>query len=298
MSTVKPPDIDLGQYKFGWHDPANYVFEPKRGLNADVVREISFLKGEPEWMLKFRLRALEIFERKPMPQWGGDLGEIDFQNIFYFIRSSEKQSTDWDDVPSDIKNTFDRLGIPEAEQKYLSGVSAQYESEVVYHSLREDLEKQGRHLLRHGHGAARARGPVPRALGDGDPAGRQQARRPQLGRVVGRFVHLGAAGRAGRDPAAGLLPHQRREHGPVRADAHHLRARLLRALRRGLHRAGLHQRLACTRPWSRSSSRKARAAATRPSRTGRPTSSTWSPSGRRPTRTPPWSGSTATSAPS
>ena len=143
MSTVKPPDIDLGQYKFGWHDPANYVFEPKRGLNADVVREISFLKGEPEWMLKFRLRALEIFERKPMPTWGGDLDEIDFQNIFYFIRSSEKQSTDWNDVPTDIKNTFDRLGIPEAEQKYLSGVSAQYESEVVYHSLREDLEAKG-----------------------------------------------------------------------------------------------------------------------------------------------------------
>ena len=143
MSTIKPPDIDLGQYKFGWHDPANYVFEPKRGLNADVVREISFLKGEPEWMLKFRLRALEIFERKPMPDWGGDMSGIDFQNIFYFIRSSEKQSTDWNDVPADIKNTFDRLGIPEAEQKYLSGVSAQYESEVVYHSLREDLESKG-----------------------------------------------------------------------------------------------------------------------------------------------------------
>ena len=94
-------------------------------------------------MLKFRLRALEIFERKPLPDWGGDLTQIDFQNIFYFIRSSEKQSTDWNDVPSDIKNTFDRLGIPEAEQKYLSGVSAQYESEVVYHSLREDLDKKG-----------------------------------------------------------------------------------------------------------------------------------------------------------
>jgi Fe-S cluster assembly protein SufB len=143
VSTVKPPDIDLGQYKFGWHDPANYVFEPKRGLNADVVREISFLKSEPEWMTKFRLRALEIFERKPLPDWGGDLTQIDFQNIFYFIRAAEKQGKDWDEVPADIKNTFDRLGIPEAEQKYLSGVSAQYESEVVYHSIREDLEKKG-----------------------------------------------------------------------------------------------------------------------------------------------------------
>ncbi|WP_334145012.1 Fe-S cluster assembly protein SufB [Rhabdothermincola sp.] len=143
MSTVKPPDIDLGQYKFGWHDPANYVFEPKKGLNADVVREISMLKGEPEWMTKFRLRSLEIFERKPLPTWGGDLSTLDFQDIYYFIRASEKQGKDWDEVPADIKNTFDRLGIPEAEQKYLSGVSAQYESEVVYHSIRKDLEEKG-----------------------------------------------------------------------------------------------------------------------------------------------------------
>ena len=179
-----------------------------------------------------------------MPDLGRRPGRIDFQNIFYFIRSSEKQSTDWNDVPADIKNTFDRLGIPEAEQKYLSGVSAQYESEVVYHSMREDLDKQGRHLLRHGHGAPRARGPLPRALGHDHPARRQQARRAELGRVVGRLVHLGAAGRAGRHPAAGLLPHQRREHGPVRAHADHLRARLVRALRRGLHGAGVLERLA------------------------------------------------------
>jgi len=139
----KTPDIGIGPYQFGWHDPTNYVFEPKRGLNADVVREISFLKGEPEWMTNFRLRSLEIFERKPMPSWGGDLSEIDFQNIYYFIRASEKQGRDWDEVPEDIKNTFDRLGIPEAEQKFLSGVSAQYESEVVYHSIKEDLTAKG-----------------------------------------------------------------------------------------------------------------------------------------------------------
>jgi Fe-S cluster assembly protein SufB len=143
VSTTKTPDLEFGQYKFGWHDPANYVFEPKRGLNADVVREISFLKQEPEWMTKFRLRALEIFERKPLPTWGGDLSEIDFQNIYYFIRASERQGRDWEEVPEDIKKTFDRLGIPEAERKFLAGVSAQYESEVVYHSIKEDLERKG-----------------------------------------------------------------------------------------------------------------------------------------------------------
>jgi len=144
VSTTTPPELEgMGQYKFGWHDPANHVFTPKKGLSADVVREISALKDEPEWMTKFRLRSLEIFGRKPMPTWGADLDPIDFQDIYYFIRASEKQGRNWDEVPEDIKNTFDRLGIPEAEQKYLSGVSAQYESEVVYHSIREDLEKKG-----------------------------------------------------------------------------------------------------------------------------------------------------------
>ena len=144
MSTTTPPELEgMGQYKFGWHDPANYVFEPKKGLNPDIVREISFLKNEPEWMTKFRLRALEIFDRKPMPNWGGDLTQMDFQDIFYFIRASDRQERDWDDVPEDIKKTFDRLGIPEAERKFLSGVSAQYESEVVYHSIKQDLTDKG-----------------------------------------------------------------------------------------------------------------------------------------------------------
>jgi len=144
VSTSTPPELeDFGQYKFGWHDPRTSVFTPKRGLSADVVREISGIKDEPEWMTRFRLRALEIFERKPMPTWGGKHSEIDFQNIYYYIRASEKQGRSWDEVPDDIKKTFDRLGIPEAERKFLSGVSAQYESEVVYHSIREDLERQG-----------------------------------------------------------------------------------------------------------------------------------------------------------
>jgi Fe-S cluster assembly protein SufB len=144
VSTTTPPELEgFDQYKFGWHDPSHSVFEPKKGLSADVVREISQLKDEPEWMTKFRLRSLEIFERKPMPTWGGKLDEIDFQDIYYYIRASEKQGRTWEEVPDDIKNTFDRLGIPEAERKFLAGVSAQYESEVVYHSIREDLEAQG-----------------------------------------------------------------------------------------------------------------------------------------------------------
>ena len=144
MSTTTPPELEeIGPYKYGWSDPSNSVFTPKKGISADVVREISALKGEPEWMTKFRLRSLEIFDRKPMPNWGGELGDIDFQDIYYYIRASEKQGRTWEEVPDDIKNTFDRLGIPEAERKFLAGVSAQYESEVVYHSIREDLEKQG-----------------------------------------------------------------------------------------------------------------------------------------------------------
>jgi Fe-S cluster assembly protein SufB len=123
--------------------PENYAFKSKRGLDRDTVEEISYMKGEPQWMRDFRLRALRTWEKKPMPQWGGNLNEIDFQNIFYYIKPMENQGRTWDDVPADIKTTFDRLGIPEAERKFLAGVGAQYESEVVYHSLREDLEKQG-----------------------------------------------------------------------------------------------------------------------------------------------------------
>ncbi len=131
---------------YGFHYPENeYAFKSKKGLNADIVREISRLKNEPEWMTDFRLRAYETFLSKPMPQWGGggSLNNIDFDDIFYFVRASDGQGRDWDEVPSDIKKTFDRLGIPEAEQKFLQGVSAQYESEVVYHSIRKDLEAKG-----------------------------------------------------------------------------------------------------------------------------------------------------------
>src|SRR6185312_15858103 len=131
-------------YEYGFHDPVNYAYKAKKGLDRQVVEGISSHKDEPQWMRDFRLKALENFESRPMPIWaGGHMDAIDFQNIHYFVRASEKQGRTWDEVPDDIKNTFDKLGIPEAERKYLAGVGAQYESEVVYHQIREDLEKQG-----------------------------------------------------------------------------------------------------------------------------------------------------------
>ncbi len=134
---------DSYEERWGWRDPESYIFKPKRGLSKEVVEEISWLKSEPDWMRDFRLKAYERFLAKPMPTWGADLSPIDFSNIFYFLRATDRQGQSWDDVPEDIKNTFDRLGIPEAERKYLAGVSAQYESEVVYHKVKEELTAQG-----------------------------------------------------------------------------------------------------------------------------------------------------------
>ncbi len=134
----------LGKYEYGWADSDVAGATARRGLNEEVVRDISARKHEPEWMLDLRLKGLRLFQRKPMPSWGADLSGIDFDNIKYFVRSTEKQATSWDDLPADIKNTYDRLGIPEAEkQRLIAGVAAQYESEVVYHKIREDLEQQG-----------------------------------------------------------------------------------------------------------------------------------------------------------
>jgi Fe-S cluster assembly protein SufB len=134
----------LGNYEFGWHDSDAAGMSAQRGLNEAVVRNISALKSEPKWMLDLRLKGLNLFGKKPMPTWGSDLTGIDFDNIKYFVRSTEKQATSWEDLPEDIKRTYDKLGIPEAEkQRLVSGVAAQYESEVVYHQIREDLEQQG-----------------------------------------------------------------------------------------------------------------------------------------------------------
>jgi Fe-S cluster assembly protein SufB len=139
------PDLEgLGSYEFGWHDSDEAGAIAKRGLSEQVVLEISALKNEPEWMRDLRLKSLEIFYRKPMPTWGADLSGIHFDNIKYFVRSTERQAQTWEDLPEEIRNTYERLGIPEAERSRLvSGVAAQYESEVVYHQIREDLEEQG-----------------------------------------------------------------------------------------------------------------------------------------------------------
>src|SRR3954471_13658195 len=134
----------LGNYEYGWADSDAAGSSARRGLNEEVVRDISGKKNEPQWMLDLRLKGLRLFGRKPMPAWGADLSRIDFDTIKYFVRSTEKQAATWDDLPDDIKTTYDRLGIPEAEkQRLVGGVAAQYESEVVYHQIQEDLERQG-----------------------------------------------------------------------------------------------------------------------------------------------------------
>lgn len=133
----------IDRYKYGFRDPDTYVFKSKKGLDAEVVAQISLMKEEPQWMLEFRLKALEHFVKRPMPTWGGDLSKLNLDEIYFYTRPADKESLSWDDVPETIKNTFDRLGIPEAEQKFLAGVGAQYESEMVYHSIQERLGEQG-----------------------------------------------------------------------------------------------------------------------------------------------------------
>lgn len=134
---------DIGEYKYGFRDKDVSIFRSKRGLTKEVVEEISKMKEEPQWMLDFRLKSLEQFYKMPMPQWGGNLKDLNFDDITYYVKPSEKSEKSWDEVPPEIKATFDKLGIPEAEQKYLAGVSAQYESEVVYHNMKEDLTDLG-----------------------------------------------------------------------------------------------------------------------------------------------------------
>lgn len=134
---------EMDEYKYGFKDPETFVFKSKKGLSEEVVRQISAKKGEPEWMLEFRLKALKHFEQRPMPNWGADISGLDLEDIFYYVRPTDEAGKTWEDVPDTIKNTFDRLGIPEAERKFLAGVGAQYESEMVYHSIQEHLAKEG-----------------------------------------------------------------------------------------------------------------------------------------------------------
>ncbi len=140
---LKFQGIGENDYQYGFQDPDVSVFKTREGLNEEVVRQISVMKGEPEWMLEYRLKGLHYFRQQPMPSWGPDLSNLDLEHLVYYVRPSEKSEKSWDEVPETIKNTFDKLGIPEAEQKFLAGVGAQYESEMVYHSIQEHLEKQG-----------------------------------------------------------------------------------------------------------------------------------------------------------
>ncbi len=134
---------EISDYQYGFVDKDVSIFRSKKGLSREVVEEISRMKDEPQWMLDFRLKSLDLFYKMPMPNWGGDLSDLNFDEITYYVKPSERQGKTWDEVPEEIKNAFDKLGIPQAEQKYLAGVSAQYESEVVYHSMQKELEDQG-----------------------------------------------------------------------------------------------------------------------------------------------------------
>jgi len=143
VAEPKVAQVEIADYQYGFHDKEDYVYKSERGLDRDKVIQISKMKDEPEWMLEFRLKAYDHYLKRPMPNWGADLTGIDFDNIYYYIKPAEKQGKTWDEVPEYIKDTFERLGIPEAERKFLAGVGAQYESEVIYHSLREDLTALG-----------------------------------------------------------------------------------------------------------------------------------------------------------
>ena len=233
--------------QFAFHDDIVYLRETKRGLTRDTVEEISRFKDEPDWMLQYRLRAYDHFLKRKMPNWGGDLGTIDFDKIVYYRKPSEREEKSWDDVPEQIKATFEKLGIPEAERKFLAGVGAQYDSEVVYHSVREELSKIGVVFM----GTDQALKEYPEIF------------RKYFGTVVpaedNKFAALNAAVWSGGSfvyvpkgvevplPAPGLLPDQRREHRPVRADADRGRRGRQGPLHRGLHGPDLRDRLAARR---------------------------------------------------
>jgi Fe-S cluster assembly protein SufB len=135
--------IDLDKYKWGFHDPEKYIYKSRKGLDREIVEMISSMKSEPEWMRAYRLHSLEHFQQRPMPKWGADLTQINFDDVFYYLKPTEKKERSWDEVPETIKNTFEKLGIPEAERKFLAGAGAQYDSESVYHNLKEEWEKLG-----------------------------------------------------------------------------------------------------------------------------------------------------------
>ena len=194
--------------KFGFHDDVEPVLSTGKGLNEEVIRELSATKGEPEWMLEFRLKSYETFKKMPMQTWGADLSEIDFDDLIYYQKPSDKPARSWDEVPEKIKETFERIGIPEAERAYLAGASAQYESEVVYHNMKEEFEKVGDYLYRYGFCPKRISRPFQTVFCEVSTANGQQIGCPQLSSLVWWNLHLCAKRRKSRRPPSNLLPYQ------------------------------------------------------------------------------------------
>ena len=213
--TTERPADQIGEInKYNFRTESKGVFKAKKGLNKEIVHQISDMKNEPDWLREFRLKSLEIFDSKPTPKWGGAI-DLDFQDIYYYLKPTDHQGKTWDDVPQEIKDTFDKLGIPEAEKKYLAGVKAQFESEVVYGSLKEDLTAQGviftdtdtavrehEDLLREYFGTV-----IP-------PSDNKFAALNSAVWSGGSFIYV-PKGVKDRLPTASLLPHQRREHGAI-----------------------------------------------------------------------------------
>ena len=239
-------ELGLDEYKYGFRDPEEYFFKtPRKGIDPEIVAMISKHKNEPEWMLEFRLNALESFLREADPAPGAATSPrwTSTTSTTTSGRWRTRAAT-WDDVPDDIKNTFEKLGIPQAEREILAGVGAQYESEVVYHSLKEELEEQGVVFMDMDGGLREHEDIVEEYFGTIIPPDDNKFAALNSRGLVRRLVRVRPAWGPRGHPASGVLPHQRGEHGPVRADAHHRRRGLLRPLHRGLHGPDVHHELA------------------------------------------------------
>ena len=238
-------ELGLDEYKYGFRDPEEHLFRtPRKGIDPEIVAMISKHKNEPEWMFEFRLNVLESFLEKPTPTWGGDLSGMDYDDIYYYIRPMENQGRSWDDVPDDIKNTFEKLGIPQAERESLAGVGAQYEFEVVYHSLKKELEEQGVIFLDMDSGLREHEDIVSEYFGTIIPP--DDNKFAALNSAVwsgGSFVYI-PPGVSVDILLQAYFRINAGEHGPVRADAHHCRRGLLRSLHRGLHGPDVYHELA------------------------------------------------------
>ena len=195
MAVTNPLGIDLDQYKYGFHDPEQYAFKSRKGLDREIVEMISHMKSEPEWMRAFRLHSLGVWEKKPLPTWGGNVGEIDFDDIYYYVRPMENQGKTWDDVPENIKKTFDRLGIPRRRRStWPAWAPSTTRSSTT--ACARGVNEAGRGLPGDGLHAARVSGHRQGILRDGHPARGQQVRGPQQLGMERGVICLRPRGRA------------------------------------------------------------------------------------------------------